>query len=94
MGVVAGLYMYVVVVQKFTFAISSPDEFLSIMVTISSFFRLNSSKTFGGRVMDPLEALTEKIPLDFIDVSACSTASEVYRYNEMYTIITFKMRII
>ena len=28
MGVVAGLYMYVVVVQKFTFAISSPDEFL------------------------------------------------------------------
>jgi len=23
-----GLYMYVVVVQKFTFAISSPDEFL------------------------------------------------------------------
>jgi len=28
-GVGAGLYMYVVVVQKFTFAISSPDEFLS-----------------------------------------------------------------
>jgi len=31
MGVSAGLYMYVVVVQKFTFAISSPDEFLSIL---------------------------------------------------------------
>jgi len=30
MGVGAGLYMYVVVVQKFTFAISSPDEFLFI----------------------------------------------------------------
>jgi len=30
MGVGAGFYMYVVVVQKFTFAISSPDEFLSI----------------------------------------------------------------
>jgi len=30
MGVVAGLSMYVVVVQKFTFAISSPDEFLLI----------------------------------------------------------------
>jgi len=30
MGVGAGLYMYVVVVQKFTFAISSPDEFLSV----------------------------------------------------------------
>jgi len=28
MGVGAGLYMYVVVVQKFTFAISPPDEFL------------------------------------------------------------------
>jgi len=30
MGVGAGPYMYVVVVQKFTFAISSPDEFLSV----------------------------------------------------------------
>jgi len=30
MGVGAGLYMYVVVVQKFTFAISSPDEFLYV----------------------------------------------------------------
>jgi len=28
MGVGACLYMYVVVVQKFTFTISSPDEFL------------------------------------------------------------------
>ena len=28
-GVGAGLYMYDVVVEKFTFAISSPDEFLS-----------------------------------------------------------------
>ena len=28
MGVGAGLYMYGVVVKKFTFAISSPDEFL------------------------------------------------------------------
>jgi len=33
MGVGAGLYMYVVVVQKFTFAISSPDEFLFDHVT-------------------------------------------------------------
>jgi len=32
MGVGAGLYMYVVVVQKFTFAISSPDEFLYLNV--------------------------------------------------------------
>jgi len=28
MGVGAGLYMYHVVVKKFTFVISSPDEFL------------------------------------------------------------------
>jgi len=28
MGVGAGLYMYDVIVEKFTFAISSPDEFL------------------------------------------------------------------
>ena len=34
MGVGAGLYMYVVVVQKFTFAISSPDEFLYVIITI------------------------------------------------------------
>ena len=33
MGVGASLYMYVVVVQKFTFAISSPDEFLSVWLT-------------------------------------------------------------
>jgi len=32
MGVGAGLYMYVVVVQKFTFAVSSPDEFLYVVV--------------------------------------------------------------
>jgi len=37
MGVGAGLSMYVVVVQKFTFAISSPDEFL---FSISYSFRV------------------------------------------------------
>jgi len=35
MGVGAGLYVYVVVVQKFTFAISSPDEFLFGVLTIT-----------------------------------------------------------
>jgi len=35
MGVGAGLYMYVVVVQKFTFAISSPDEFLLLFLIIA-----------------------------------------------------------
>ena len=34
MGVGAGLYMFVVVVQKFTFAISSPDEFLLSNVNV------------------------------------------------------------
>jgi len=35
MGVGAGLYMYDVVIKEFTFAISSPDEFLSFK-TINS----------------------------------------------------------
>jgi len=43
MGVGAGLSMYVVVVQKFTFAISSPDEFLSLHCSI-----LDSKK---GKIM-------------------------------------------
>jgi len=42
MGVGAGLYMYVVVVQKFTFAISSPDEFLFN-------FHLNTNSEIGKR---------------------------------------------
>ena len=37
MDVGAGLYMYVVVVQKFTFAISSPDEFLSNVLSNAIF---------------------------------------------------------
>ena len=32
MDIGAGLYMYDAVVEKFTFAISSPDEFLSLLV--------------------------------------------------------------
>jgi len=31
MGVAAGLYMYDVVVKTFTFAVSSTDEFLSLL---------------------------------------------------------------
>jgi len=31
MGVGAGIYMYYVVVKKFTFAISSPGEFLLLL---------------------------------------------------------------
>ena len=32
MGVGTGVYMYDVVLKKFTFAISSPDEFLVVTV--------------------------------------------------------------
>jgi len=35
MGVGAGLSMYVVVVQKFTFAVLSPDEFLYFKPVLS-----------------------------------------------------------
>jgi len=35
MGLGAGLYMYDVVVKKFTFAVSSPDEFLSLFTNDS-----------------------------------------------------------
>jgi len=37
MGVGAGLSMYVVVVQKFTFAISSPDEFLFYLFRLTRY---------------------------------------------------------
>jgi len=33
-GVGTGLYMYDVVVKKFTFAISSPDEFLGLIAGV------------------------------------------------------------
>jgi len=34
MGIGAGLYMYDVVVRKFTFAISSSDEFLLMQINV------------------------------------------------------------
>jgi len=36
MGAGAGLYMYDVVVKKFTFAVSSPDEFLLLLLYVDS----------------------------------------------------------
>jgi len=48
MGVGAGLSMYVVVVQKFTFAISSPDEFLSYLIL----------RKLAAKVMKPTISLT------------------------------------
>ena len=48
MGVGAGLYMYVVVVQKFTFAISSPDEFLLFSVFSLVFFVWFRAADYAG----------------------------------------------
>jgi len=45
MGVGAGLYMYVVVVQKFTFAISSLDEFL-YLITMDTTLNLRIPDVF------------------------------------------------
>jgi len=46
MGVGAGLYMYVVVVQKFTFAISSPGEFL-FCVTFTGYTKSHRGEKFA-----------------------------------------------
>jgi len=46
MGVGAGPYMYVVVVQKFTFAISSPDEFLYYYRVVFGYIDLQASDFF------------------------------------------------
>ena len=48
MGVGAGLYMYVVVVQKFTFAISSDEFLVDVRVTIE-----NSYFVFNGVQIHP-----------------------------------------
>jgi len=44
LGVGAGLYMYDVVVKKFTFAISSPDEFL-VAILAATFLSMEVAKT-------------------------------------------------
>ena len=50
MGVGVGLYMYDFVVKKFTFAISSPDEFLVFTTMYSNNQRLyNSVKIHKAR---------------------------------------------
>jgi len=53
MGIGAGLYMYVVVVQKFTFAISSPDEFLSTFCVAILIFITDRGRDFKfGTLVD------------------------------------------
>jgi len=50
MGVGAGLYMYVVVVQKFTFAISSPDDRVLVLYRLQTLIDLqNWTSKFGNK---------------------------------------------
>jgi len=51
MDVGAGLCMYDVVVKKFTFATSSPDEFLVIHVMIPGHWRFHASASYNNNVM-------------------------------------------
>jgi len=61
MGVGAGLYMYVVVVQKFTFAISSPDEFL-FCVSFDTKYVISvlPSQSLGARMTEDIKSSTSK----------------------------------
>jgi len=71
MGAGARLYMYVVVVQKFTFAISSPDEFLlwppcvadADIIFLSCGFYLSffSSPNLSGRRLDVYHTSTHGV---------------------------------
>jgi len=58
MGIGAGLYMYDVVVKKFTFAISSPDEFLSWLVMTFTLMLLFGSVDFSS-VLHSLSGVTK-----------------------------------
>jgi len=58
MGVGAGLYMYVVVVQKFTFAISSPDEFLYDCASANLFLTPYLLSCLGSLKCFPVYAFT------------------------------------
>jgi len=57
MGVGAGLYVYDVVVKKFTFAISSPDEFLLYNETLQPTSRPLLSKLGTGMKDDKFRYL-------------------------------------
>ena len=61
MGVGAGLYMYVVVLQKFTFAISSLDEFLLYNETLQQTFRSVFSKLFKRRQITYFIPILKKV---------------------------------
>ena len=55
MGAGAGLYMYDVVVKKFTFGILSPDEFLSLIVLHHN----GSIHTFSAHAVDNIGVICD-----------------------------------
>jgi len=62
MGVGAGLYMYVVVLHKFTFAISSPDEFLFFLLLLFLAYII----IISGRRLDVYHTCTHDAALALI----------------------------
>jgi len=66
MGVGAGLSMYVVVLQKFTFAISSPDEFLFYIVDALSVTQPTVLSTEGMQSAG-FNQKNHTLDLDFLD---------------------------
>jgi len=75
MGVGAGLYMYVVVVQKFTFAISSPDEFLFLHeIENASFLYIHPGKDYfigTPRIFIPVFLLRMRSKMPAFLMPAC-----------------------
>jgi len=61
MGVGAGVYMYGVVVDKFTFVISSPDEFLWTCFTNKQIERDRQTDRQTGSTYYPRQPVTEAI---------------------------------
>ena len=73
MGVGAGLLMYDVVVKKFTFAISSPDEFLySMLPTVGEFFSATVCKTVRPMLSDRCPSVC---PVCLSDCLSCPALS-------------------
>ena len=76
MGVGAGLYMYVVVVQKFTFAISSPDEFLFWKETTYDYIITAKLVNSVGDCEFGRRAKKSQIAYHFLQSLACLLFSE------------------
>jgi len=72
MGVGAGLYLYVVVVQEFTFAISFPDEFLLILGWVT---------TFGGQTTSVFHQATQANSASYPQRDEKSVPAKVRRFS-------------